>query len=262
MPLLCETRGHVAILTLSRPDARNAWDEDFNEGLEVRLQELERDHEIRCIILTGDERGKAFSAGANLADRTTHTVESPAAFVTGIPVWRRFVANLLTDFPKPVIAAVNGYAIGIGCIATYCCDIIVASERAEWRLPQVRLGIMPAYGGAVRLARWVGKGNAMRAALGYPIAAAEAYRTGLAQWLVPHDQLMAQALQIADDIAALPPLSTRLVKESLTKGLDIPNIKDASEVDVYRFMALSQTEDSKEAHRAWREKRDPDVRGR
>ncbi|WP_163531068.1 enoyl-CoA hydratase/isomerase family protein, partial [Klebsiella oxytoca] len=85
-----------------------------NEGLEVRLQELERDHEIRCIILTGDERGKAFSAGANLADRTTHTVESPAAFVTGIPVWRRFVANLLTDFPKPVIAAVNGYAIGIG----------------------------------------------------------------------------------------------------------------------------------------------------
>ncbi|BAT59457.1 2,3-dehydroadipyl-CoA hydratase [Variibacter gotjawalensis] len=262
MPLLYETRGNVAILTLSRPDARNAWDEDYNEGLEKTLSEIEKDHAIRCVVLTGDERGAAFSAGANLSDKTTHTVDSAGAFITGIPEWRKFVANLLTDFPKPVIAAVNGYAIGIGCIATYCCDLIVASERAEWRLPQVRLGIMPAYGGAVRLARWVGKGNAMRAALGYPITAAEAYRTGLAQWLVPHDQLMAQAMSVAEDIAALPPLSSRLVKESLNKGLDIPNIKDASEADVYRFMVLSQTEDSKEAHLAWREKRKPAVSGR
>ena len=261
MPLLTEIRGHVAILTLSRPGARNAWDEDFNEGLQSKLAELEKDHEVRCVVLTGDEKGGAFSAGANLADTETHTVASPSAFITGIPHWRKFVANLLTDFPKPVIAAVNGYAIGIGCIATYCCDLIVASERAEWRLPQVRLGIMPAYGGAVRLARWVGKGNAMRAALGYPIDGAEAYRIGLAQWLVPHAELMARTLKIADDIANLPPLAAQLAKESLTKGLDIPNIRDASEVDVYRFMALSQTEDSKEAHNAWREKRKAAVRG-
>ncbi len=261
MPLLTEIRGHVAVLTLSRPDARNAWDEDFNEGLEKVLADLEQNHEVRCVVLTGDEKGAAFSAGANLADTETHTVASPAAFVTGIPHWRKFVANLLTDFPKPVIAAVNGYAIGIGCIATYCCDLIVASERAEWRLPQVRLGIMPAYGGAVRLARWVGKGNAMRAALGYPIDAQEAYRIGLAQWLVPHEDLMERALKVANEIAELPPLAARIAKESLTKGLDIPNIQDASEVDVYRFMALSQTEDSKEAHRAWREKRKPAVRG-
>ncbi len=261
MPLLSEIRGHVAVLTLSRPGARNAWDEDFNEGLEAELAKLEKNHDIRCVVLTGDEKGGAFSAGANLADTTTHTVASAGAFITGIPHWRKFVANLLTDFPKPVIAAVNGYAIGIGCIATYCCDLVVASERAEWRLPQVRLGIMPAYGGAVRLARWVGKGNAMKAALGYPIDAAEAYRIGLAQWLVPHAELMDQAMKVADDIAALPPLAARLAKESLTKGLDIPSIRDASEVDVYRFMALSQTEDSKEAHDAWRQKRKADVRG-
>ena len=261
MPLLSEIRGHVAILTLSRPEARNAWDEDYNEGLESELNELEKNHEIRCVILTGDEKGKAFSAGANLADTETHTVASPADFVTGIPHWRKFAANLLTDFPKPVIAAVNGYTIGIGCIATYCCDLIVASERAEWRLPQVRLGIMPAYGGAVRLARWVGKGNAMRAALGYTIDANEAYRIGLAQWLVPHAELMDRAMKVAEDIAALPPLASRLAKESLNKGLDIANIKDASEVDIYRFMALSQTEDSKEAHNAWREKRQATVRG-
>ena len=94
---------------------------------------------------------------------------------------------VLTDFAKPMIAAVNGYAIGIGCIVTYCCDMIVASERAEWRLPQVGLGIIPAQGGAMRLARWVGKGLAMRLALGFPLKAEEAYRIGLAQWLVPHD---------------------------------------------------------------------------
>lgn len=261
MPLLSEKRGHVAVLTLSRPEARNAWDEDFNEGLEHALAGLEKDHDIRCVILTGDEKGRAFSAGANLADKATHTVASAGDFIAGIPHWRKFVANLLTDFPKPVIGAVNGYAIGIGCIATYCCDLIVASDRAEWRLPQVRLGIMPAYGGAVRLARWVGKGNAMKAALGYPIDAAEAYRIGLAQWLVPHAALMDQAMKVADDIAALPPLAARLAKESLTRGLDIPNIQDASEVDVYRFMALSQTEDSKEAHDAWRQKRAAIVRG-
>ena len=262
MPVLFETRGHVAILTLSRPEARNAWGGDYNEGLKTLLKDAEADHGIRCVILTGDERGRAFSAGANIANPVTHTVSSAADFITGeIPAKRNFVANLLTDFPKPVIAAVNGYAIGIGCIATYSCDLIVASERAEWRLPQVRLGILPAYGGAPRLARWVGKGNAMRAALGYPIDGAEAYRTGLAQWLVPHAELMAQALKIADDIAALPPLATRKVKESLTKGLDRPNIKDASEVDVYRFMVLGQTEDAKEAHQAWREKRQPRLRG-
>jgi len=262
MPLLFTQTDHVATLTLSRPAARNAWDEDYNEGLTERLSALAADHDVRCVILTGDEEGGAFSAGANLADEHTHTVDSPAEFITSIPKWRDFVTNLLADFPKPVIAAVNGLAIGIGSIATYSCDLIVASDRAEWRAPQVRLGVMPAYGGAPRLARWVGKGNAMRASLGYPIDAQEAYRIGLAQWLVPHDELLERAGQIAAEIAAMPPLATRLAKESLNKGMDIPNIRDASEADVYRFAALSQTEDALEAHRAWREKRPPDVRGR
>lgn len=262
MPLLVEKNGFVTTLTLSRPEARNAWDEDYNEGLRSVLPELEADPAVRCVILTGDESGRAFSAGANLADETTHTVDSPAEFINSIPRWQHFAANLLTDFAKPIIAAVNGLAIGIGSIATYSCDLIVASERAEWRAPQVRLGVMPAYGGSPRLARWVGKGHAMRSALGWPIDAQEAYRIGLAQWLVPHDDLLERAGQLAAEIADLPPLATRLAKESLNKGLDIPNIKDASQADVYRFAALSQTEDSLDAHQAWREKRDPDVRGR
>lgn len=262
MPLLTETDGHVVTLTLSRPAARNAWDEDYNEGLRSTLPELEADPDVRCVVLTGDEAGRAFSAGANLADETTHTVESPADFISRIPEWQHFAANLLSDFAKPIVASVNGLAIGIGSIATYSCDLIVASDRAEWRAPQVQLGVMPAYGGSPRLARWVGKGNAMRSALGWPIDAAEAYRIGLAQWLVPHADLAERTMEVATRISGLPPLATRLAKESLNRGMDVPNIKDASQADVYRFAALSQTEDALEAHRAWRERRDATVRGR
>jgi enoyl-CoA hydratase/carnithine racemase len=261
MPLLLAREGPVAILTLSRPEARNAWDEDYNEGLIRTLDELERDPEVRCAILTGDPAGNAFSAGANLKDENTHTTSSPRAFIEGIPKWRKFVTHLLTEFPKPIVAAVNGYAIGIGCIATFCCDLIVASERAEWRLPQTRLGILPAYGGQVRLARWVGQGNAMRASLGFPLDAKEAWRIGLAQWMVPHDELMDTARKVAGHIAELPPLATRLAKESMVRGQDIPNLADAALVDVYRFMALEQTDDARDAHRAWREGRKPQVRG-
>ena len=262
MPLLLDRQGHVATLTLSRPEARNAWDEDYNEGLKTLLPELEADSNVRCVILTGDEAGRAFSAGANLAKETTHTVASAADFIERIPSWQHFAANLISDFAKPIVAVVNGLAIGIGSIATYSCDLILASDRAEWRAPQVQLGVMPAYGGSPRLARWVGKGNAMRAALGWPIDAEEAYRIGLAQWVAPHGELMEQGMEIASRIATQPPLATRLAKESLNRGMDIPNIKDASVADIYRFAALSQTEDSIEAHRAWREKREPDIRGR
>ena len=126
---------------------------------------------MRCVVLTGDPAGNAFSAGADLKNPKTHTHESVADFIEEVPSRRRQSAiALVTDFSKPIIAAVNGYAIGIGCIVTYCCDMIVASEAAEWRLPQAGLGIIPAQGGTIRLARWVGKGLAMRAAFGFPHA--------------------------------------------------------------------------------------------
>lgn len=262
MPLLVDKRGAVAVITISRPEARNAWGSDFTAEMKTVLADLEGDRAIRVAVLTGDPEGEAFSAGANLTKAETHAVASPGAAIEGMTIWRDFVANQLTDFAKPVIAAVNGYAIGVGFIATLACDLIVASERAEWRMPQVKLGIMPAYGGAVRLARWVGKGNAMRASLGYPITADEAFRSGLAQWLVPHEQLLDRAMEVAGDLAAMPPLALRLTKESLNRGMDIPNLRDASEADLWRFMALAQTEDSAEAHAAWREKRAPDFKGR
>jgi enoyl-CoA hydratase/carnithine racemase len=223
---------------------------------------MEDDDEIRCAVLTGDSQGGAFSAGANLKNPRTHTLSSTAEFVKSIPKRKHRPFEVLSNFAKPLVGAVNGYAVGIGCIITFCCDLLVASERAEWRLPQVALGILPAYGGSARLARWVGKGHAMRLAMGFPLKADEAYRIGLAQWLVPHDALMAQALEVATHIAALPPLATRMVKESLLRGMDIPNLSDASLVDLYRFMAMEQTEDKNEGHAAWRERRKPTFHGR
>lgn len=262
MPVLYEKKNHVGWLTLSRPEARNCWGEDFNDEIARRCGEMAEDEEVRIAVLTGDEAGGAFSAGANLKDPRTHNEASISDFIARLPQRRRTAGQVLSEFPKPVIAAVNGYAVGIGCIVTYCCDLIVASERAEWRLPQVALGILPNHGGIVRLARWVGKGQAMKVAMGFPMKAEEAFHFGLAQWLFPHNEFRAETAKIAERLAALPPLATRLAKESMNRGLDMPNAADAAYIDLYRFMALSMTEDAKESHNAWRERRRPEVRGR
>jgi enoyl-CoA hydratase/carnithine racemase len=262
MPLLHEKRGHVAVLTLSRPEARNAWCAEYNERFIELMPQLEEDRDVRCVVLTGDPAGNAFSAGADLKDPKTHTHSSVADFIDELPSRRRQSAiALVTDFSKPIVAAVNGYAIGIGCIITYCCDLIVASEAAEWRLPQAGLGIIPAQAGTIRLARWVGKGLATRAAFGFPLLADEAYRIGLAQWLVAPGALMGTAMQVADHIASLPPLAARLTKESLRSGFEQP-LPEAVLGDLYRFAMLEMTEDKTASHRSWRERRKPAFKGR
>ncbi len=262
MPVLHDREGHVVTLTLSRPAERNAWGPDFMEGIARHLEAAEDDDEVRCVVLTGDPSGRAFCAGAYIKDPKTHSVGSAAEFLRSVPKRRSFAFDVLTNFPKPIVASVNGYAVGIGCLITFCADLIVASEKAEWRLPQAALGILPAYGGGPRTARWIGKGLAMRLALGFPLPADEAYRIGLAQWLVAEDELGAKTREVAEHIAGLPPLAAQMTKESMTRGLDIPNLADAAIADLYRFMALELTEDKEEAHAAWRERRDPVVKGR
>lgn len=262
MPLFHERRGHVSILTFSNPDQRNAWRQDYWEGLLEILPTLEQDAGTRCVVLTGDERGRAFCAGADLKNEHAHELDDIAAFIEGLPRNRRQSPfELIGDFAKPIVAAVNGYAVGIGAILSFCCDLIVASEAAEWRLPQASLGILPASGASARLAQWIGKGNAMRMALGFPLRAEEALQTGLAQWLVPADELMSRAIEVAGQIAALPPLAARLTKESLNCGTDIP-LSRAALGDLYRFAVLQMTEDKAEAHEAWRERRTPVFQGR
>src|SRR3989442_5960275 len=174
MPVSFERRDEIGIVTLSRPEARNAWGADFNEGIARCFAAMEDDDTIRCAVLTGDASGGAFSAGANLKDPRTHTMDSAAEFIKSIAKRRARAFEVLANFPKPLIGAVNGYAVGIGCIVTFCCDLLVASDRAEWRPPQVPLRILPAYCGALRLPRPVGPGPPMGETLPNPPPAAEA----------------------------------------------------------------------------------------
>lgn len=260
--ILYEKDGPIATVTFNRPEKHNPWSAQVSEDIVDVFNVMENDPEVRVTIVTGKGM-KAFSAGADLANPKTHRVTTAGEHLATVTPRGFAVFNTVADYPKPVVAAVNGYAIGIGCLITLCCDIILASDNAEFGLPQVPLGILPAYGGAVRLARYVGRGKAMEMVLlGERITAAEAHRVGLANKVVPLADLLPLARNYAERLAALPPLAVRLAKESLNKGLDIASLKDAAQVDIYRFMLLGQTEDSHEAHRAWREKRKPVFKGK
>ena len=260
--LLYEKHDHIATVTINRPEKRNAWSVRLSEEIIEVFSAMEDDPEVLVTLLTG-KGDQAFSAGADLGDPKTHRVTSVGEHLATVSPRGLPVFNAVTDYPKPVVAAINGFAVGIGCLITLCCDILLASENAELGLPQVPLGIIPAYGGAVRLARYVGRGKAMEMVLlGERITAAEAYRVGLVNKVVPLPELLPLAYDYAKRLAALPPLAVRMAKESLNKGLDIASLKEAAQVDLYRFMLLGQTEDSREAHQAWREKRKPVFRGR
>lgn len=260
--LIYDKQDRIATVTINRPEKRNAWTAQVSEEVVEVFRAMEDDPEVLVTIFTG-AGDKAFSAGADLGNARTHTVTSVGEHLSTVSPRGFAVFNAVADYPKPVVAAINGYAVGIGCLITLCCDILLASENAELGLPQVPLGIIPAYGGAVRLARYVGRGKAMEMVLlGERITAAEAYRVGLVNTVVPLPELMPLAYDYARRLAVLPPLAVRLAKESLNKGLDIASLKEAAQTDIYRFMLLGQTEDSHEAHQAWRERRKPVFRGR
>lgn len=260
--LIYEKQASIATITINRPEKRNAWTTQLSEDMIDVFSAMEDDPEVLVTILTG-KGDKAFSAGADLGNTKTHKVTTVGEHLASISPRGFPVFNAVADYPKPVVAAINGFAIGIGCLITLCCDILLASDNAELGLPQVPLGILPAYGGAVRLARYVGRGKAMEMVLlGERITAEEAYRVGLVNKVVPLSELMPLAQDYAQRLAALPPLAARMAKESLNKGLDIASLKEAAQTDIYRFMLLGQTEDSHEAHQAWRERRKPVFKGR
>src|SRR2546430_4856835 len=175
MAVQYEKRDHIGVVTLSRPQARNAWGPDFNEGLARHFAAMEDDDDIRVALLTGDDSGGAFSAGANLKDPKTHTQASAAAFIKSLPKRRERAFEVLGNFGKPIVGAVNGFAVGIGCIVTFCCDLLVASEKAEWRLPPVALGILPPYGGLNRPPGRGGGGPPSRPGPGLPPAGPEGH---------------------------------------------------------------------------------------
>ena len=249
--IIFKKKHSIGYVILNRPHLLNAFNEQMGRELVSVFGKMEDDPEVKVCILTGSGE-KAFSAGADLKDPRTHALDVLSEF---LKTKHGNFFDAIANFPKPVIAAVNGYAVGAGFQIPLCCDILLASENAKFILTQVSLGVLPAYAGGVRLARFVGKGRAMEIILtGKRVDAQEAYRIGLVSQVLPLEKLMPTAEAIAAKLIAMPPLSLRLAKEALNRGLDIP-LGHAANADVYRMFALIGTEDRKEGHRAARERK-------
>lgn len=244
----------VALLRLNRPDRLNALNMAVRESLASHFTDLAADDAIRCVVITGDE--KAFAAGADVAELAART-PTDEAFAKSRAAW-----SALERYRRPVIAAVNGFALGGGCELAMHCDIIIAGEGAKLGQPEVKLGIMPGAGGTQRFARAAGKFAAMRWLLtGELFTAGEAHRLGLVSQVVPDGDVLTHALEIAKRIAALPPVAVAAIKDAVLRGADLP-LEAALRLEGESFQALFATEDRAEGMRAFLERRKPEFKGR
>ena len=252
--VLTEVDGAVGIVRINRPKVRNALNAQTIAELVDALEAFDGDNAIRCMILTGDDR--AFAAGADI----TQMVDAGAVDVLDddrFARWARFRA-----LHKPVIAAVSGYALGGGCELALMCDLVVASETAQFGQPEVRLGIIPGAGGTQRWARAAGKVRAMEAVLtGEPIRAVDAQRLGLINRVVPTGAQLAEALRLAHLIAERPPLAVRLGKEAVNYAMEV-GLTAGLEFERKLFYLLFASEDKREGMRAFLEKRPGQFTGR
>jgi len=254
--LLFELGDGLARVTINRPDKLNALNGTVIAELGDAVTRIETDAAIRGVILTGSGQ-KAFVAGADIAELTAQTpMEGKARSTLGQQVFRR-----LELCGKPVIAAVNGFALGGGCELAMACHIRIAAEHARFGQPEVKLGIGPGYGGTARLPRLVGKGRALELLLsGGMIDAAEAYRIGLVNRVVPAGKLLAEAETLLRTILENGPLAIRACLEAVEAGLET-DLDQALLLEANYFGLLSATEDMREGTKAFLEKRKPLFKG-
>ncbi len=244
----------VALLRLNRPDRLNALNMAVRESLAAHFTELAADDAVRCIVITGDE--KAFAAGADVAELAERT-PTDAAFARSRAAW-----TAIERYRRPIIAAVNGFALGGGCELAMHCDIVIAGEGAKLGQPEVKLGIMPGAGGTQRFVRAAGKFAAMRWLLtGDLLSAGEAHRLGLVSQVLPDAEVLPHALELAARIAALPPAAVAAIKETVILGADLP-LDAALRLESQSFQMLFATEDRTEGMRAFLERRKPEFTGR
>jgi enoyl-CoA hydratase/carnithine racemase len=245
---------HVAVIRLNRPEARNALNGVVRQRLAEHFTNLGSDEETRCIVLTGGD--KVFAGGADIRDMVERTpVEMLAGH--GERLWQR-----IASCPKPVIAAVNGYAFGGGCELAMQADIIIAGDGASFAQPEVKVGIMPGAGGTQRLTRAVGKFKAMKMVLtGEPVPAREALAMGLVSEVVPDGEVLGRALALAETIARMPPLAVMQIKEAVLAGEDT-SLEAGLMLERKAFQILFASKDQKEGMRAFLEKRKPEFEGR
>ena len=256
--ILYRVEDGVAIITINRPEALNSIDPETRAALKQIWGLAARDEAVQCVILTGAGH-KSFCTGSDLK-KTMPPKESVAQLSFGTAESDHLLTGM--DIDKPIICAINGYAMGGGMELALACDIRLASDNAVLALSEVRLGSMPGAGGTQRLARLVGMSDAMLMLLtGDRIDAQEAYRLGLVSRVVPQDELMSCALTIARRIASNAPLSVRAIKRVVKEGLEMP-LELGIKHERYVFGLLRDTEDRIEGRRAFQEKRAPKFQGR
>ncbi len=244
----------VALVRIDRPEAKNALNTHVRTRLAEAFTDLGRDDGVRAVVLTGT--GEVFAAGADIREMA----DSGAVEMMLRRTHRLWAA--IAGCPKPVIAAVNGYALGGGCELAMHADIIVAGESARFGQPEIRVGVMPGAGGTQRLVRAVGKHKAMMMLLtGKPVSAREADAMGLASVVVPDAEVLETALTMAETIAGMPPLAAQQIKEVLLAGMDAP-LETALMLERKAFQLLFDSRDQKEGMRAFLEKRRATYEGR
>jgi enoyl-CoA hydratase len=254
--LLFERRGRVGIVTINRPDKRNALNIQTREEGAALLEELRGDSSVGVVVITG-AGDKAFIAGADIGEFAGRTAMMQRDVMTA-----RSLFNAIDSFPKPVIAMINGYCLGGGCELALACDIRVASESASFGQPEINLGIIPGGGGTQRLTRLVGEGKAMEMILtGEIIDAQTAFNIGLVNHVFPAEQLEAKTLEIAYRIADKSPVALSLAKEAV-KLASRSTLDEGLRREVDLFALCFSTEDKDEGVGAFLEKRKPTFKGR
>src|SRR5947207_4950739 len=252
-----ENKDGLLIVTIDRPKVLNALNAQTVEEIGEAFEKARSDDGVKAVIVTGGGE-KAFVAGADINELAQKTP------ITGKDTSERgqFIFSFIERFPKPVIAAINGFALGGGCELALACHIRIASEKAQIGLPEVSLGIIPGYGGTQRMARLLGKGKALEIiCTADRINAAEAERIGLVNKVVPADQLMTAAEEMARKIMSRGPLAIRAAIEAVNVGSEM-SIRDGEFLEATLFGLLCASEDTKEGLTAFLEKRPANFKGK
>ena len=253
--LLLERRGRVALLTINRPDKLNALNIRTRQEGAQALDELREDAEVRVVVITG-AGDKSFVAGADIAEFEGRTPVTQRDVMTG-----RSLFTAVDTFPKPVIAMINGFCLGGGCELAIACDLRVASERARFGQPEIKLGIIPGGGGTQRLTRLVGESKAMEMILtGEMIDAQHALTLGLVNRVVPHEELEARTMELANLIAGMSPVALRMAKEAV-KTAARSTLDEGLRREIDLFSICFSSRDKDEGVRAFLEKRKPEFTG-
>jgi enoyl-CoA hydratase len=255
--VLYEKKDAIAFVTVNRPTVRNALNAQTMRELKSAFERAKNDEEVRVVILTG-AGDKAFVAGADINEIATQTPVSGKEYSLAGEV----VFDYIEQLGKPVIAAVNGYALGGGCELAMACSFRIASENAQLGQPEVKLGIIPGYGGTQRLPRLVGKGRAMQILLtGDMVPAAEAFRIGLVNQVVPQGELIATAEAIARKIMANAPVAVKLCIEAVNRGMSMTQ-DEGQFLEATLFGLCCASDDMTEGTKAFLEKRPPTFKGK